>query len=715
MAPMPLTGTIGTTSSLKAGGQSSSRRSLPEPVVSFHLPTVKRAPPLQLEKSSRKGKNIAWEEAVTETKKEEPDLTIEASLVLLQSLRQSRLVHLTSLLPHLSTRHRTLTKYHSSPPDHPFPGGLDPSKTPHSLIHLGRADVRTGPLIFAKTRFGEVRVEGGLEDAKGSALLKEAAKGGKKEGDRSKSSSVSSKAKQPTKEGNVVPSGSNPPPPPIDDKVVHAVSAAAQKDPKLQTLLHTAANGKANPEELRELAKFISSVSEGLKNETATEIHPAPSKAAASPSTMPPPARVIPPPQPKTPPYPPIITVEYRENPSARFILPLWRGCAVECILQGDERTIKVTMLLPAIGSTAATRFTTNRKGKETKDKGEEEAREVSPPKISPMNPPTIEQLTAPAPKGAETHAATWSISGDGDAPLPDGVWHTFSRIDGAKMIVNGQELPSKKEATDDKIVEQFVEKLRGCTLDLPYIPLLQVAKGSVPRDLSDHLVDKFVPRMQTLVSKPIVKLKRGEAEDEDVEIVRDTSKKRGWSSSAAFTTARGGEEKRRKSSAAAGNNKGGSVKLGEGRQQQEEEEEEGEESLMSIGGEDTAILTASGKPKRKRHVAKYNPDGTLKLCQACATNSTPMWRRGPAGKSTLCNACGAKWKVGRLVVPSELPSPSAAIEEKEPASSIPSPIRADKKEEREEEATTQTTTTNTVAVEDKEPPAAAEDITAAS
>ncbi|PWN52900.1 GATA-domain-containing protein, partial [Violaceomyces palustris] len=27
--------------------------------------------------------------------------------------------------------------------------------------------------------------------------------------------------------------------------------------------------------------------------------------------------------------------------------------------------------------------------------------------------------------------------------------------------------------------------------------------------------------------------------------------------------------------------------------------------------------------------------------CQACGTNETPEWRRGPDGARTLCNACG--------------------------------------------------------------------------
>eukprot|EP01118_Nematostelium_gracile_P000661 TRINITY_DN10704_c0_g1_i1.p1 TRINITY_DN10704_c0_g1~~TRINITY_DN10704_c0_g1_i1.p1 ORF type:complete len:189 (+),score=28.86 TRINITY_DN10704_c0_g1_i1:212-778(+) len=30
--------------------------------------------------------------------------------------------------------------------------------------------------------------------------------------------------------------------------------------------------------------------------------------------------------------------------------------------------------------------------------------------------------------------------------------------------------------------------------------------------------------------------------------------------------------------------------------------------------------------------------------CAICHTTNTPMWRKGPLGKNTLCNKCGIKW-----------------------------------------------------------------------
>ncbi|KAL3620448.1 hypothetical protein CASFOL_035360 [Castilleja foliolosa] len=39
--------------------------------------------------------------------------------------------------------------------------------------------------------------------------------------------------------------------------------------------------------------------------------------------------------------------------------------------------------------------------------------------------------------------------------------------------------------------------------------------------------------------------------------------------------------------------------------------------------------------PNRRRHVER--------VCTACRTNTTPLWRKGPNGPQTLCNACGLK------------------------------------------------------------------------
>ncbi|KAL6981717.1 GATA-binding factor 2 [Sarracenia purpurea var. burkii] len=39
-----------------------------------------------------------------------------------------------------------------------------------------------------------------------------------------------------------------------------------------------------------------------------------------------------------------------------------------------------------------------------------------------------------------------------------------------------------------------------------------------------------------------------------------------------------------------------------------------------------------------------------VRRCTHCASEKTPQWRTGPLGPKTLCNACGVRYKSGRLV-----------------------------------------------------------------
>lgn len=45
-----------------------------------------------------------------------------------------------------------------------------------------------------------------------------------------------------------------------------------------------------------------------------------------------------------------------------------------------------------------------------------------------------------------------------------------------------------------------------------------------------------------------------------------------------------------------------------------------------------------------------------IKKCLYCGSKSTPMWRRGPQGAGTLCNACGVKWKHGKILNGNDAP-----------------------------------------------------------
>ncbi|CAA6666038.1 unnamed protein product [Spirodela intermedia] len=56
---------------------------------------------------------------------------------------------------------------------------------------------------------------------------------------------------------------------------------------------------------------------------------------------------------------------------------------------------------------------------------------------------------------------------------------------------------------------------------------------------------------------------------------------------------------------------------------------------------------TARKAPTAKRKMEQYVPEG--QKCLHCAATKTPQWRAGPMGPKTLCNACGVRYKSGKL------------------------------------------------------------------
>ncbi|XP_068642789.1 GATA transcription factor 12-like [Aristolochia californica] len=57
-----------------------------------------------------------------------------------------------------------------------------------------------------------------------------------------------------------------------------------------------------------------------------------------------------------------------------------------------------------------------------------------------------------------------------------------------------------------------------------------------------------------------------------------------------------------------------------------------------------------AGKSIPKKKDTPENGSGEGRKCLHCATDKTPQWRTGPMGPKTLCNACGVRYKSGRLV-----------------------------------------------------------------
>ncbi|CAA6672798.1 unnamed protein product [Spirodela intermedia] len=72
----------------------------------------------------------------------------------------------------------------------------------------------------------------------------------------------------------------------------------------------------------------------------------------------------------------------------------------------------------------------------------------------------------------------------------------------------------------------------------------------------------------------------------------------------------------------------------------------------------------ASGRPRKNAlgsndHLRKFAennvnndnhslPNGSIRVCSECNTTKTPLWRSGPGGPKSLCNACGIRQRKAR-------------------------------------------------------------------
>jgi hypothetical protein len=58
----------------------------------------------------------------------------------------------------------------------------------------------------------------------------------------------------------------------------------------------------------------------------------------------------------------------------------------------------------------------------------------------------------------------------------------------------------------------------------------------------------------------------------------------------------------------------------------------------MTTGAGDDNFNPSSKEEK------KYSEKHSSVTCKHCGTKTTPLWRTGPSGSKSLCNACGLKW-----------------------------------------------------------------------
>ncbi|KAJ2998494.1 hypothetical protein HDV02_004502 [Globomyces sp. JEL0801] len=63
-----------------------------------------------------------------------------------------------------------------------------------------------------------------------------------------------------------------------------------------------------------------------------------------------------------------------------------------------------------------------------------------------------------------------------------------------------------------------------------------------------------------------------------------------------------------------------------------------------------TTTITANNSIKNAPKNNHKNRRHLVRQCSHCLTTVSPLWRYGPPGYNTLCNACGVKWKRGSIL-----------------------------------------------------------------
>jgi hypothetical protein len=70
--------------------------------------------------------------------------------------------------------------------------------------------------------------------------------------------------------------------------------------------------------------------------------------------------------------------------------------------------------------------------------------------------------------------------------------------------------------------------------------------------------------------------------------------------------------------------------------------------------------LSSGCQQQQQDHQGGAGDSAAVLRCRHCQTQRTPQWRTGPMGPKTLCNACGVRYKSGRLL-PEYRPASSPA------------------------------------------------------
>ncbi|KAG2333243.1 hypothetical protein Bca4012_017110 [Brassica carinata] len=76
--------------------------------------------------------------------------------------------------------------------------------------------------------------------------------------------------------------------------------------------------------------------------------------------------------------------------------------------------------------------------------------------------------------------------------------------------------------------------------------------------------------------------------------------------------------------------------------------EEDHDEDLKKVSPRTTTAMTRENSYNTINENGYGNNNGVIRVCSDCNTTKTPLWRSGPRGPKSLCNACGIRQRKAR-------------------------------------------------------------------
>jgi hypothetical protein len=109
----------------------------------------------------------------------------------------------------------------------------------------------------------------------------------------------------------------------------------------------------------------------------------------------------------------------------------------------------------------------------------------------------------------------------------------------------------------------------------------------------------------------------------------------------------------------------------GEDEEEEDDDDDDDDEDTVEDGEEwqsgnffhkpkQSRKLSSGCQQQQQDHQGGAGDSAAVLRCRHCQTQRTPQWRTGPMGPKTLCNACGVRYKSGRLL-PEYRPASSPA------------------------------------------------------